>query len=229
MNAEVETAADAPPNVEGRSILKSSDGVRAGTALALPASDLSTAEIQLQDASAVAAATQMFAALGVDLDREHRLATPQRYIRAMREMLTPPRFDPTSFENADGYDEFVVVEAVPFFSLCEHHVLPFVGTATIAYLPNARIVGLSKMAWVVQLFARQLQVQERMTGQIADWIGEHLQPRGVGVRLRAEHLCMSLRGARAAGAVTTTTARRGALVDDPERRDEWLRFLAATR
>lgn len=142
-------------------------------------------------------------------------------------MLTPPRFNPTTFDNADGYDELVVVEAVPFFSLCEHHVLPFVGTATIAYLPRSRIVGLSKLAWVVQLFARRLQVQERMTGQIADWLVEHLDPAGAGVRLRAEHLCMSLRGARAAGAATTTSARRGVFADDPARRDEWLRLLTA--
>lgn len=230
MKANIETAVEAPPNLASRERTEPPDSARAGTAaLAMPGADLATTPLEVEDTLAAKAAAQMFAALGVDLDREHRLATPQRFIRALREMLTPPRFDPTTFENADGYDEFVVVEAVPFFSLCEHHVLPFVGTATIAYLPDARIVGLSKMAWVVQLFARQLQVQERMTGQIADWIGEHLQPRGVGVQLRAEHLCMSLRGARATGAVTTTTARRGALLDDPERRDEWLRFLAATR
>jgi GTP cyclohydrolase I len=227
MRTDVQTAADATPDGTGRSLTESANGARAGAAVVLPDPGVSTAPLEIGDTVAAAAAAEMFSALGVDLNSEHRLATPQRFIRALREMLTPPRFDPTSFENADGYDEFVVVEAVPFFSLCEHHVLPFVGTATIAYLPGTRIVGLSKMAWVVQLFARQLQVQERMTGQIADWIGEHLQPRGVGVRLCAEHLCMSLRGARATGAVTTTTARRGALLDDPERRDEWLRLLAA--
>jgi GTP cyclohydrolase I len=140
-------------------------------------------------------------------------------------MLTPPRFAPTSFKNVEHYDELVVVGTVPFFSLCEHHVLPFIGVATIAYLPDQYILGLSKFARVVDLYARRLQVQERMTGQIADWLVEHLDPRGVGVQLRAEHLCMSLRGARVAGAITTTSARRGVIADDPARRDEWLQLL----
>jgi GTP cyclohydrolase I len=179
-----------------------------------------------QDERAAVAAAELLTALGISLDDEHRRDTPARLARALREMLTPPAFDPTSFDNADGYGELVVVDAVPFFSLCEHHVLPFVGTATIAYLPGERLVGLSKLAWVVQLYARRLQVQERMTDEIATWLNTHLQPRGVGVRLRAEHLCMSLRGARAMGAVTTTSARRGVIADDPARRDEWLQLLA---
>ena len=180
-----------------------------------------------EDEAAACAAAALLTALGVTLDGEHRRGTPARLARALREMLTPPQFDPTTFGNADGYDELVVVEAVPFFSLCEHHVLPFAGTATVAYVPGARIIGLSKLAWSVQLFARRLQVQERMTTQIADWLVENLEPRGVGVRLRAEHMCMSLRGARAAGAVTTTSARRGVIADEPARRDEWLRVLSA--
>lgn len=181
-----------------------------------------------KDAAETAAAA-LLTALGIALDNEHLRATPARLARALREMLTPPRFAPTSFDNAEGYDQLVVVEAVPFSSLCEHHVLPFSGTATLAYLPGPRIVGLSKLAWVVQMFARRLQVQERMTAQIADWLVEHLEPRGVGVQLRAEHLCMSLRGARAAGAITTTSARRGALLDDPDRRQEWLHLVSCTR
>ncbi|TQS42788.1 GTP cyclohydrolase I [Cryptosporangium phraense] len=175
---------------------------------------------------AAACAAGMLTALDVDLDDEHRRDTPARLARALAEMLTPPAFDPTTFDNADGYDELVVVEAIPFHSLCEHHVLPFVGTATIAYLPDQHIAGLSKLAWVVQLFARCLQVQERMTGQIADWLVENLRPRGAAVLLRAEHLCMSLRGARALGAVTTTSACRGALAEDRPRRREWLELVA---
>jgi GTP cyclohydrolase I len=176
---------------------------------------------------ATSAAAELLTALGIDLDSEHRRDTPARLVRALQEMLTPPAFDPTSFDNAHGYNELVVVDNVPFSSLCEHHVLPFVGTASIAYLPGERLVGLSKLAWVVQLFARRLQVQERMTDEIADWLNTHLKPRGVGVRLRAGHMCMSLRGARAHGAVTTTSARRGAIADDPARRDEWLQLLAS--
>jgi GTP cyclohydrolase I len=179
------------------------------------------------DAAAVSAAAALLAALEVPLDSEHLRGTPARLARALREMLMPPQFDPASFANSDGYDELVVVEAVPFFSLCEHHVLPFIGTATVAYLPGSRIAGLSKLAWAVELSARRLQVQERMTTEIADWLVENLEPRGVGVRLRAEHLCMSLRGARAAGAITTTSARRGVIADDPGRRDEWLQLLSA--
>jgi len=227
MNIDVQSAVDARPNGRRYGVAEPATAGQAGTAALLADADLSGASPELREAVAVAAAARMFAALGVDLAGEHRAATPQRFARAITEMLTPPRFDPTTFENVDGYDDLVVVDAVAFSSLCEHHVLPFMGTATIAYLPGTHIVGLSKLAWVVQHAARQLQVQERMTGQIADWIDEHLHPRGVGVRLRAEHLCMSLRGARARGAITTTTARRGALVDDPERRDEWLRLLAA--
>ena len=177
---------------------------------------------------AVAAAAALLAALGVALDSEHRRDTPARLARALREMLTPPSFDPTSFDNAQGYDELVVVDRIPFFSLCEHHVLPFIGHATIAYVPDQRIIGLSKLAWVVQLYARRLQTQEAMTQQIADWLNEQVQPRGVGVRLRAEHLCMGLRGARATGAVTSTSASRGVLIDDPARREEWQRHLTTT-
>ena len=178
------------------------------------------------DDKAAAAAADLLSALGVALDSEHREGTPARMARALREMLTPPSFDPTSFDNVQSYDELVVVDRIPFFSLCEHHVLPFIGDATIAYVPDQRIAGLSKLAWVVQLYARQLQTQEAMTQQIADWLVEHVQPRGVGVRLRAEHLCMGLRGARATGAVTSTSASRGVLIDDPARREEWQRHLA---
>ena len=178
------------------------------------------------DEDGASAAAGLLSALGVSLEGDHRRETPVRMVRALREMLTPPEFTATTFENAEGYDELVVVEAVAFFSLCEHHVLPFIGTATVAYLPGARIVGLSKLAWVVQLYARRLQVQERMTTQIADWLVDNLRPRGVGVRLRAEHLCMSLRGARAIGALSTTSARRGVIADDPARRAEWAHLLS---
>jgi GTP cyclohydrolase I len=204
-------------------------GNGANVAAALAQSDPAVPVDLGTNRDAEAAAAALLTALGVALDNEHLRATPARLARALREMLTPPRFDPTSFDNAEGYDQLVVVEAVPFSSLCEHHVLPFSGTATLAYLPGPRIVGLSKLAWVVQLFARRLQVQERMTAQIADWLVEQLEPRGVGVQLRAEHLCMSLRGARAAGALTTTSARRGALLDDPDRRHEWLHLVSSTR
>jgi GTP cyclohydrolase I len=139
--------------------------------------------------------------------------------------LTPQPFRATTFANEEGYDELVLVKAIPFHSLCMHHMLPFHGVAHIGYLPDERIVGLSKLARVVELFARDLQVQERLTTQIADWIDDQLAPKGVGVVLEAEHLCMSLRGVQKFGATTVTSALLGQVRDDPRTRQE---FLALT-
>jgi GTP cyclohydrolase I len=137
-------------------------------------------------------------------------------------MLTPPEFDSTTFSNSAGYDELVLVSDIPVHSLCEHHLLPFTGVAHVGYLPGERIVGLSKLARVVDLFARDLQVQERLTQQIADWLEEHLAPRGVGVVLEAEHLCMSLRGVQKPGARTVTSALHGLVREDSRTRQEFL-------
>jgi GTP cyclohydrolase I len=137
-------------------------------------------------------------------------------------MLTPPHFDPTCFPNDEGYDELVMVRDIPFHSLCEHHLLPFVGVAHVAYLPKDRILGLSKLARIVETYSRALQVQERMTQQIADWLQEQLAPRGVGVVIEAEHMCMRLRGVRTPGTMTVTSALRGTLRNDPRTRTEFL-------
>jgi GTP cyclohydrolase I len=118
----------------------------------------------------------------------------------------------------------IVVRSIPFHSLCRHHLLPFVGVAHVGYLPGDRILGLSKLARVVELFARDLQVQERLTKQTADWLQDHLDPKGVGVVIEAEHLCMSLRGVQKAGARTVTSALQGVIRDDGRTRQE---FLAA--
>lgn len=147
-------------------------------------------------------------------------------VDAYLELLTPRPFRATTFANEDGYDELVLVREIPFHSLCMHHMLPFHGLAHVAYLPGERIVGLSKLARVVEMFARDLQVQERLTTQIADWIEEELQPKGVGVVLEAEHLCMSLRGVQKFGATTVTSALLGQVRDDPRTRQE---FLSLTR
>ena len=160
------------------------------------------------------------------MEGEHRAKTPQRVASALAEMLTPTAFLPTTFPNDEGYDELVVARRVPFRSLCEHHLLPFYGTAHVGYLPGPRIVGLSKLARVVEHFAAGLQVQERLTQQVADWLHGHLDARGVGVVIEAEHLCMSLRGVRAGGSRTVTSALRGDLRTDARSRDE---FLALTR
>ena len=180
-----------------------------------PAIDLDAAE---------EAARGLLLALGTDLSDEGVQDTPARMARAYAELLTPARIDLTTFPNTDGYDELIVVRSISFHSLCEHHLLPFVGAAHVGYLPGDRILGLSKLARVVELFARGLQVQERLTKQTADWLQQHLSPRGVGVVIEAEHLCMTLRGVQKAGARTVTSALHGLVRDDARTREE---FLAA--
>jgi GTP cyclohydrolase I len=167
------------------------------------------------------AAADLLAALGAG-GSDHLEDTPRRVAAAYAELLTPVPFNATAFPNDEGYDELVVVCDIPFQSLCAHHLLPFHGTAQIAYLPGDRIIGLSKLGRVVDMFARDLQVQERLTVQVADWLEETLEPRGVGVILEAEHLCMSLRGVQKPGAMTVTSALRGALKHDPRTRQEFL-------
>jgi len=135
---------------------------------------------------------------------------------------------PRASPNDGGYDELVVARAIPFHSLREHHLLPFVGVAHVGYLPGERILGLSKLARVVDLFARSMQVQERLTTQIAGWLRQQLEPRGVGVVLEAEHLCMSLRGVQKQGATTVTTALHGLVRDDPRARQEFLALTGRT-
>ena len=172
------------------------------------------------------AVTDLLAALGQDPASEQLLDTPRRVAATYAELLTPAPFTPTTFPNDEGYDELVLVRAIPFQSLCEHHLLPFAGVAHVGYLPADRILGLSKLARVVELFSRRLQLQERLTTQVADWLQDQLAPKGVGVVLEAEHLCMSLRGVRAAGTHTVNSALHGLLRSDPRSRQE---FLALTR
>jgi GTP cyclohydrolase IA len=171
------------------------------------------------------AAADLLVALGADLSDEGLRETPRRMAAAYAELLTPQPFRPTTFPNDEGYDELVLVSSIPFHSLCMHHLLPFHGVAHIGYLPGEQILGLSKFARVVELFARDLQVQERLTVQIADWLQRNLAPKGVGVVLEAEHLCMSLRGVQKFGAKTVTSALQGSVRDDPRTRHE---FLALT-
>ncbi len=167
------------------------------------------------------AATDLLRALGRDPASPHLADTPRRVAAAYAELLSPRAFDLTTFPNDEGYDELVLVRGIPVHSLCEHHLLPFHGVAHVAYLPADRILGLSKLARVVELFARDLQVQERLTQQVADWLQQHLEPQGVGVVIEAEHLCMSMRGVQAAGTVTLTSALHGLLREDPRSRQEF--------
>jgi GTP cyclohydrolase I len=177
---------------------------------------------------AAGAVAELLNALGVDPSADGLEDTPDRVAKALAEMLTPEPFDVTTFANDEGYDELVVARAIPFASLCEHHLLPFSGLAYVGYLPDERLVGLSKLARVVDHFSRRLQVQERLTAQVANYLQCTLQPKGVGVVLEAEHLCMSLRGVRADGARTVTSALKGLVRDDPRTRAEFL-SLAGTR
>jgi GTP cyclohydrolase I len=146
----------------------------------------------------------------------------------LAELLTPRPFNLTTFPNDEGYDELVLAKSIPFHSLCEHHLLPFTGVAHVGYIPNERILGLSKLARVVEHFARDLQVQERLTQQIADWLLDNVQPKGVGVVLEAEHLCMSLRGVQATGSRTVTSALHGLVRDDARSRQEFMALTRAT-
>jgi GTP cyclohydrolase I len=168
-------------------------------------------------------------ALGQDPDGEHLRDTPRRVAHAYEEFLTPRPFVATTFPNDEGYDELVLARDIPFHSLCEHHLLPFSGVAHVGYLPGARILGLSKLARVVEHFARNLQVQERLTKQIGDWLDDRLAPKGVGVVLEAEHLCMSLRGVEAVGSRTVTSSLHGRIRDDARSRAEFLALTGARR
>jgi GTP cyclohydrolase IA len=174
------------------------------------------------------AAHDLLTALGADLTDESLRETPRRMAAAYAEMLTPEPFHVTTFPNDGDYDELVLVRDIPFHSLCEHHLLPFVGTAHVGYIPAERIVGLSKLARVVDHFARNLQVQERLTTQVASWFERELHPKGVGVVIEAEHTCMSLRGATKAGTRTVTSALHGLVRDDPRTRQEFLALTGRT-
>jgi GTP cyclohydrolase I len=173
-------------------------------------------------ARAEVAARDLLDALGLDLADATVANTPGRMARAFAELLTPRDFTLTTFPNDENYDEFVVARQIPFTSLCEHHMLPFTGVAAVGYLPGGRILGLSKLARVVELFARRPQVQERLTTQVARWLDSHLSPKGVGVVIEAEHSCMTLRGVEAHGAKTVTSALLGVLRTDPLSRSEFL-------
>jgi GTP cyclohydrolase IA len=172
------------------------------------------------------AARDLLRALGADVDAEALEETPRRVADAYAELLTPRPFRATTFPNDEGYDELIVARSIPFHSLCMHHLLPFQGVAHVGYLPGERIIGLSKLGRVVEFFSRDIQIQERLTTQVADWLERELEPKGVGVVLEAEHMCMSLRGVQKLGSKTVTSALRGLIRDDARTRQE---FLALTQ
>ena len=181
---------------------------------------VTSAGTQIDRVAAELAVFDLLVALGRDVESEGLRETPRRVAAAFAELLTHEPVELTTFANDAGYDELVVVREIPFHSLCMHHLLPFHGVAHVAYLPGERIIGLSKLARVVELYARELQLQERLTMQIAECLQDHLRPKGVGVVIEAEHLCMSLRGVQKAGTRTMTSALLGLLRDDARTRSE---------
>lgn len=167
---------------------------------------------------------QLTAELLKEIDKPHREGlqdTPKRYAEFWKDFLNPPGFTPTVF-SSEGYDEMVVQTNIAFYSLCEHHLLPFFGVGTIAYVPDQKIVGLSKLARVLEHFSRRLQNQERITSQVVDYLDKTVNPKGVGVVLSARHLCMEMRGVRKPGTHTTTSGLRGSFKSNPHTRSEFL-------
>jgi GTP cyclohydrolase I len=200
----------------------------AGLALAAPAAANGAGARHIDRAALQRVAGDLLRAVGADVDSEALRETPRRVADAYAELLTPQPFKATTFPNDDGYDELIVARGIPFHSLCMHHLLPFHGVAHVGYLPGERIIGLSKLGRVVELFARDLQIQERLTTQIAGWLQRELQPKGVGVVLEAEHLCMSLRGVQKMGAKTVTSALHGLVRDDARTRQEFVALTTRT-
>ncbi|CAN5372887.1 GTP cyclohydrolase I FolE [soil metagenome] len=160
-------------------------------------------------------------------DREGLVDTPRRYEAFVKEFLSPEKFEPTVFTN-EGYSEMVIQRNITFYSMCEHHLLPFFGTATIAYIPDKKIIGLSKLARTVDHFSRRLQNQERVTTQIADFLQNELSPKGVGVVLTARHLCMEMRGIKKPDANTTTSCLYGLFQTNSSTRSEFLDLARTT-
>lgn len=167
------------------------------------------------------AAADFLLALGIDVDREEMRETPARMARAYAELFDVQPLRLTTFPNDEGYDELVLARSIPFRTVCEHHLLPFSGLAHVGYLPGERIIGLSKLARLVEHFAARPQVQERLTKQVAECLATRLRAPGVGVVLEAEHSCMTLRGVRAHGAKTVTSTLLGTLRADPRSRAEF--------
>jgi GTP cyclohydrolase IA len=182
-------------------------------------------------AEAEAAVRVLLRWAGDDPDREGLLDTPKRVVKAYEELFSGYAEDParhlgTVFEEVEGYDDLVLVKDIPFFSHCEHHMVPFHGVAHIAYYPEGGVVGLSKLARLVDIFARRLQTQEAMTAQIVETIQEGLHPRGLAVMVEAQHMCMSMRGIKKSGSSTTTCRFTGIFRDDPA---EQVRFFTLLR
>jgi GTP cyclohydrolase I len=184
--------------------------------------------------AAMAAVREILTQIGDDPEREGLLDTPKRVVKSWREHFAGYRIDPRAylartFEDVSGYDELVLITDIEVHSHCEHHMVPFVGKCHVGYIPDGKVVGLSKLARVVDAFAKRLQVQEKLTAQIADCIQEVLKPQGVAVIMQCQHFCMCYRGVRKPSSWTTTSKLHGAFMDDPACRSELLQLIALDR
>ena len=181
------------------------------------------------DGRVEAAVREILVEIGEDPDRDGLLRTPERVHRMYAELTAGYRVDPDRLINDAvfevDYSEMVIVKDIPFYSLCEHHLLPFFGSASVAYIPRGRVIGLSKIPRIVEMYARRLQVQERLTQQIADFLQSRLEPQGVGVVLEATHLCAVMRGVRKPGTIMTTSAVLGIFRSRDKTRAEFLAHL----
>ena len=174
------------------------------------------------------AVTEILLAIGEDVEREGLKGTPMRVARMYAELLAGMQEEPKEHLRSaftENYDEIVLLRDISFYSICEHHLMPFIGTAAVAYLPSGVVLGVSKLARIVDCFTRRLQVQERLTNQIADFIMNSLKPRGVAVVLEASHSCMTIRGIKKPGSVMVTSALRGIFKSDPKSRSEVMSLM----
>jgi GTP cyclohydrolase I len=174
------------------------------------------------------AVKEILLAVGEDVEREGLKGTPSRVANMYAELLAGMHEDPKQHLRSvftEDYDEIVLLRDIPFYSICEHHLMPFIGSAHVAYLPSGGILGVSKLARIVDCFARRLQTQERLTGQIADFIMNNLKPRGAAVVLEASHSCMTIRGIKKPGSVMVTSAIRGIFKRDPKSRSEIISLM----
>jgi len=178
------------------------------------------------------AVREILLAVGEDVQREGLRGTPGRVANMYTELLGGMRHDPKEHLKTvfrENYDEIVLLRDIPFYSICEHHIMPFIGKCHVAYLPDGQVLGVSKLARVVDCFARRLQVQERLTVQIADFLMDNLRPKGVAVVVEASHSCMTIRGIKKPGSVMVTSALRGIFIRDPKSRNEVLRLMNVER
>jgi GTP cyclohydrolase IA len=177
------------------------------------------------------AVKEILLAVGEDPDREGLKETPRRVGQMYAELLGGIGADPNEHLKVftEKYDEIVLLRDIPFYSVCEHHLMPFIGKAHVAYLPNGKVIGVSKLARIFDTYARRLQVQERLSGQVADFLMSNLKPLGVAVVVEASHSCMTIRGAKKSGAVMVTSALRGSFRSDPKTRSEVLSLINSNR